>query len=1412
MGCTRALRESTLDAPPSYLARIVECIEAEPDRLLGSGILVTPHWLLTAWHVCKGKRPGRDLCAMAGGIRYRIRSEEPKVDERLDLALLPVKRTTEPASDAWATFLDLDPSDYRPMRSAGGSLGLTAMGFPASQDGFASFPDLHIHLADAALRDIQIQGGIPEGCSGGALTLEGDDGRHLIAGLLVLGGQRGATSRAIGVAAILPFLRASLPSQCLDRLRLVNAWDLLDPGFREVRKRLRSECRQLRGLNAKFKLHAAELYQEPGIEVAPLSVTHGTPTRTRVAQIDDLFLRFSELAEAPRGSTPRFVVLGPPGSGKSSLLAWLALRCVATSQDGLRPLPLSRPPIPARVRLNEWLSEGEGLELHLESKYGARHPGGRISPSASDWGLRLRAGEVLLLLDGLDEVAPSRGDWIHRFAQTLADYPACPALVCCRDQVVPAYDGWFPVGEFLSLRLDGLTRSQQLDYVGRHPGVPDRNLLTGQIGSQPTIEVLLSNPLLLMVVCGASPGDGGLMTGAGVIGAVVSKLLAGALAQDATKQHPPLDPELLGEAVADAALRLLFLGNRQGGWSAQAVAEALAHAPAASPDTQAGTTQPVPPQGIVDALVARRVLFESVRNDAGEPSGSRVYSFLHRNVQEYLAGSAIARRIGREGLGARMALGGIARPLHEWVDRLSWDAGGHEVLVYAIAQLDAPWEIIRCLADERLDDYLRHRLALAAQALAELPPALRARPEFAELKDRVATDVLALWRRSSGLASYSSITHLDLAMQALARIDPNLVDPLLTDAHGGDACAKKAYLRAILTVEPVSTGAAMRHLGPHLTDESREVRRLAARAIGALGHSALAPGLEASLADALAHPSAWQDAVVAVDLLGPAALRPAILGPLCDLLWCESLCRTRAGRGWIGPPPPADLRPESILSWMTEMGERDPSPPAVWRVLFDAVCRSRELAPVLAAHFDALLAAGHWVRARVMAEGREIDPLADTTPDRLAQGLASVPDADKRQILRILPHLPAPAWTAPVLDALAGLIARSDPETCTAALLCTGACPLEVPDALWAQMLAWAEEPSGTLSGSGDPSRAAPQVRTAARTAVRRLGGAGLKAERIEALAQLLTDPDPRRQIAALDLLKSAGERAATPQVLDTLHSLLRHPSWELRRAAADLVGDLGASGADPDLIAGLAEAIRDSSADRTGPVLAVPGAALDGAQGLFSPQKVGEFARIAALQALQRIGPHLRNLDTVQGLPEILADALARGDYESRMMAGRAIQRLGPAAHTKAMNGTIVALCRSQDSDDIKIASALFQDLRDWPTTPELLDALAESLASDCIEQRRCAAARTVARLGPPAATPRILSGLLAALECPEQPVRRAAAWAIDRLGEKVLTPAMVIALIRHVGDGGHTLDSMLVSRHLLLGGGTWNRVDPDC
>ncbi len=237
----------------------------------------------------------------------------------------------------------------------------------------------------------------------------------------------------------------------------------------------------------------------------------GEPALERVG--DELQLE--EILALAGGS--HAVLLGEPGAGKTTALLRLQHHCLTVGPESLGlesgTLPLF---LPLQRLDREDLSASLGV---VAGKYLEEASGGEI---AVDLGEHLwRRGRLLLLLDGLDEIADDRkrGDAASYIGWQLGSPEGrrARAVVSCR---YAGYGGRIVLGEgFLHLDVCPLDANQVRRLVERWfreaqralPGYPEveaRRLaadLTAALGSEDfssqQLKVLVSTPLLLTLLC-----------------------------------------------------------------------------------------------------------------------------------------------------------------------------------------------------------------------------------------------------------------------------------------------------------------------------------------------------------------------------------------------------------------------------------------------------------------------------------------------------------------------------------------------------------------------------------------------------------------------------------------------------------------------------------------------------------------------------------------------------------------------------------------------------------------------------------------------------------------------------------------------------------------------------------------------
>jgi hypothetical protein len=215
--------------------------------------------------------------------------------------------------------------------------------------------------------------------------------------------------------------------------------------------------------------------------------------------LDDVFRSSLAAADQAASEVARFVVLGPPGGGKTTLTQYLEWRTVS----GRFPYR-DRDVLPARVRLREWEAWAASHENWCLPDYLAEYwrDLSGSPPSPSDWRDWLHAGDVLLLFDGLDEIE-GNPSFVNAMRRELLSFCKCPTVVTCRTVTFGQYADAHP--QLPVFVLSGLEKAQRDDCVRRFPTrdraryCPER--LVSLLDRDVQVQRLAANPLLLSIIC-----------------------------------------------------------------------------------------------------------------------------------------------------------------------------------------------------------------------------------------------------------------------------------------------------------------------------------------------------------------------------------------------------------------------------------------------------------------------------------------------------------------------------------------------------------------------------------------------------------------------------------------------------------------------------------------------------------------------------------------------------------------------------------------------------------------------------------------------------------------------------------------------------------------------------------------------
>ena len=906
--------------------------------------------------------------------------------------------------------------------------------------------------------------------------------------------------------------------------------------------------------------------------------------------VDQLFAEFSSVVQRAHGgeseavsAVPRFVVLGPPGCGKSTFCRWLQWRAA----EG-RLHPPGRLLLPAYVRLLDWSRTGGQLPEFLagQSEMQSR-------PTPDHWREWLQGGDVLLLLDGLDEVEAQSpvSAWVQ---DVLGTYQACPVLLTCRTVSRERHQEVCP--DFPAFLLAGLEKPQRDAYIEHFPARRfDHRALIEQLDRTPAIEPLAANPLLLSIICYVFEDGLRLPAPRGELyEAAVTRLLKRSLRDTAHESGLALSERK--RILQQAAFRLFLVNGAQRRLifdEEELLKETVAAVCAVRTEDCAHD---------VARLLKEDLLDRGILTGHEE----RGFAFLHPTIQEFLTASEIARQIEEKGWEGPLKLNGKPVTLRRLVDAKAWDPNWQEVIAMLAGRLSNPAPLLEMLSNPEPtptnphgDDVFRHRLGLAGQCLPDISIATAATTHL--LIAQITTDVLKIWwdhgregtdwltyhlaKAMKGLSTHNGAVRVsrlrgsDLYDVLCSCLGPDRQDRDLSDCLSVSLSDVRTHVQRTSAVVIANVGAEIatpeivERLVDLLSSEDIDVQAASAWALGILRPTSVSPRLVEGLVETLCIPflGVWDVAAWTIGRLGCDSELPGLLDELVGLLELRDVTIAEsAGCAVRNLTPAVQRRFVEHLSEMLRNDDRE--------VRYIAMRALREVGA--AAGIPPILNALIGMISSEQGLQREVS----TTMCSIFRFRSLSMLAVKRvldQLLEVL-HRADPDGQEAAINAIAGLgPGATDPRLAkrisvmlgsehkrlrSAALRCLGGIGPEGVS-------------TGVLDQIGEILRWDEwQVRREAAEAVARLGPVAARSKTMTELATIMAggNKDSYLRTAALHAVICMGRSAATPSFLDTLASLWEHSTPEVRAVSLQAACGLGAAAADARLLKLLPTLLQD--------------------------------------------------------------------------------------------------------------------------------------------------------------------------------------------------------------------------------------------
>ncbi|MCF6197945.1 MAG: NACHT domain-containing protein [Hyphomicrobiaceae bacterium] len=445
-------------------------------------------------------------------------------------------------------------------------------------------------------------------------------------------------------------------------------------------------------------------------------------------------------------SHQRGIILGPPGSGKSSFMGWLVRNMADTIPDNgsLRPFPIlvrlavweaAWKDAGKKLPLDKWLIQLTGEWTKTKKK--------KRNTFLTGW---LAQGRIVPLFDGLDEIGK---DFFNYFARTIRQLGKDQQrfVISCRTVSEERYTA-------LALPLYYIASLEQTArdaYIASFPWENDdrRKAVQAHLPNAHAIAALTTNPQLLSFLCHTTDRNPTLslpLVRVELIGAMLRTLLEEkpvniAEENQLTRRYTPAK---LTSWLAAVAFRLFTSDDKRRMIFPAAELEKIV-------EEVVGQSNERVVQPFIDEMRQRGILR---RHQNG-------WFFFHLILQEYLSAHELARLIESDGFDREMTFVSDTKPLGEWLYDRSLEPHWEQVMLLTAGSLKNPTAYLELIADDERDTLFRHHLSIAARMCGEVPlKHYEENNRLAVAVKQILDTTCKIWKRSSYDQAQRSISSL----------------------------------------------------------------------------------------------------------------------------------------------------------------------------------------------------------------------------------------------------------------------------------------------------------------------------------------------------------------------------------------------------------------------------------------------------------------------------------------------------------------------------------------------------------------------------------------------------------------------------------------------------------------------------